>query len=595
MTTRSEQPGDRANPDGQPAPDVGGAAPGVRRIRRFTLAIAALALAVYLPGVWWGVPHATDSNRTHAWAVDDETPLGTLAEIYNIARPDRPGNPGYPLMYAFMTTAASGPYLGALALTGGLTAPSSEYPFGLTDPVTSIAMLGLIAHIVTAFLAVLAVLAAWDAGRVALGTRAGVLSALLAMLAYPTVYYARTGNVDVPMLAFTAMAFAAFVRCVVLGTTVRRCIALGLAVGFALGTKEAALGAFIGMAAVLLLARRREMARESGLGSWTAWRPLVWGLVTAVIALGAGSGFFIAPSRYIAHLEFLTGRLESLSAGDTLAVPTFPYTLAGHMAFARQLGLDLARIMTWPGLVIAAAGTLFLLARKRRLALLILPAVTYILWMFLTLRAAQLRYMLPGAFLLVLAQAALIEAAWSARRRMLGVIASAAALVVVGLLALRATDLTWSMLTDTRYEAGRWIAQRAVPGDRIDYFGASQKLPPIPAGVITETAVPYRGMYSPDDVSDEAVARILERWAEVPPRFVLAVPDHTSRPGAPYSRSFPPQLFDAMLSGRTHWQPAVTFERRRLFPWLRMPPLDYPTVSPPIRIFARDPSLAAGR
>jgi Dolichyl-phosphate-mannose-protein mannosyltransferase len=589
-----EQQGDRGD-----APQSGSTATGpgtaidVRRVRRFTLAIAALALVVYLPGVWWGVPHATDSTRTHAWAVDDETPLGTLAEIYNIARPDRAGNPGYPMMYAFMTTAASGPYLGALALTGALTAPSPEYPFGLTDPITSIAMLGLIAHVVTAFLGMLIVVAAWDAGRVTMGTRAGVLAALLALFAYPMVYYARTGNVDVPMLAFTALAFAAFVRCVVLGTSLRRYIALGLAVGFALGTKEAALGAFIGMAVVLILVRRREMDGVRGLRSWEAWRPLVWGLVTAFLALGAGSGFFVAPSRYITHLEFLTGRLESLSAGDTLAVPTFPYTLAGHIAFARQLVLDLARIMSWPGLLLAPLGTAYLLVRKRRLALLILPAASYILWMFLTLRAAQLRYMLPGAFLLVLAEVALIDAVWSARRKAIGMLAPAVVVVVVGMLALRATDLTWSMLTDTRYQAGRWIAEHASPGDRIDYFGASQKLPPMPAGVTTVTAAPYRGMYSPDDVSDAAVARILERWAAVPPRFVIAVPDHTSPPGATYSRSFPPQLFDAMLAGRTRWKPAVTFERRRLFPWLRLPPLDYPTVSPTIRIFERDPSLAA--
>jgi hypothetical protein len=105
--------------------------------------------------------------------------------------------------------------------------------------------------------------------------------------------------------------------------------------------------------------------------------------------------------------------------------------------------------------------------------------------------------------------------------------------------------------------------------------------------VITETAAPYRGMYSASDTSAAAAADIIEGWKDRQPTFVIAIPDHTSPAGAPYSRSFPPSLYDSLIQGRGPYRLAVVFEHRRLFPWLPLPALDYPTVSPPIRIFEK--------
>jgi hypothetical protein len=441
------------------------------RSRAGHLLVTLIALVVYLPAAWWGVPYASAPNRTHAWGVDDETPLGTLSEVYSIVTPPGPNrNLGYPLMYAFTATSAMGPYLGVLRLTGRLETPVSQYPFGFDDPIAAVSTLGLIAHLVTVFFAVLIVIAAFDAGCVTFGRRGGFVMALAAMLAWPMVYYARTGNVDVPMLAFIALAFAAYVRCVMLGITMRRAIALGLAVGFALGTKEAALGAFLGMPFVLLPLRSVEMRGAGGLRSWKAWKPLVTALAVAFLALGAGSGFFVDPERYIAHLHFLTGRLESLSAGETEAVQTFAYTLAGNLDFMRAQIRDLATVLTWPGLIAAAAGLVLLIAKRTRVLLLVVPAATYIVWTFVTLRAAQLRYMLPGAFLLIVTEVALLHALWTSRSRVTRVAGVAAATLIPGILGLRTLDVTHAMLTDTRYAAARWIRDRVEVGDVIEYF-----------------------------------------------------------------------------------------------------------------------------
>lgn len=576
----------------EPGPDLNGT--GSLHRRRGYVLVAALALAVYLPGAWWGVPHATASNRAHAWGVDDETPLGALAEMHNILEPKENQNLGYPLMYSFLTAAASAPYLGYLRLRGEFESSGATYPFGFSEPVGAIATLGLIAHLVTVLLATGLVVAAFDAGRTTLGPRGGFVFALCAMLAYPMAYYARTGNVDVPMLFFIAVAFAAFTRCVVLGMTVRRTIALGAAVGFALATKEASLGAFLGMPLVLLPLQARAQADIGGLRSWTAWKPLVLALGVSVLALGVGSGLFVDPDRYIAHLRFLTGRLDTLAAGATPVHEAFPYTIAGSIAFSRVLIEDLASVMTWPGLLLALAGAAIAGVRRDRRALLVVPALTYILWMFATLRVAQLRYMLPGAFLLAPFGAAVIVGLWSNRGLPARALAVLAGGLVLGMLCLRTVDLSYQMIADSRYAAAHWLAERTSPGDEIEYFGADQKLPPLAAGVATRTAAPYRGMYVPGDLSEQAIAEILEGWAERRPKYVLAIPDHTSRPGSEISASFPPDLFEQMLDGRAMYVLVAEFQTEPLFPWLGLPAMDYPSVNPPVRIFGRDTRRQGG-
>jgi hypothetical protein len=208
--------------------------------------------------------------------------------------------------------------------------------------------------------------------------------------------------------------------------------------------------------------------------------------------------------------------------------------------------------------------------------------------MFLVLRAAQLRYMLPGAFLLGLFAVYAVLEAWRYRRSA-GMVAAMVLAAALGVQVLRAADLTWLMIRDSRYAAAAWLAQHTRRGDRIEFFGAQQKLPPLSGDVVSRLAAPFHGMYVESDVSDSVVARILAGWTERRPRYVLAIPDYTSEPGVPYSRSFPPQLYQAMLDGRVAWRLAAYFETTRLFPWLPLPALDYPTVNPPIRIFEPDP------
>jgi hypothetical protein len=577
-----------------PPPLVAGFDPqpekGPKRYRLLYVLVAVVALAVYVPGTWWGVPHATAPDRVKPWATDDETPLGPLAEMNNIRNPRDDRNLGYPLMYSFMVTAAYAPYLGYLYAMDEFAEPSNVYPFGLAEPVPVLRRLAIIARLVTALLAAALVVGAFDAGRVSAGRRAGLLYAALVMLAFPMLYYGRTGNVDMPMLAFAALASAAFARCVVRGVTVRRAAAFGAAVGFALATKEAIIGAFLAMPLILLYVRHRELRERGGLRTREAWKPLLVGLGVSVIALGIGSGLFVDPERYFAHLAFISGRLDTLAETANVAgVTTYPFTIDGNLAFAKRLVLDLAAIITWPGLVLSAAGTVYAAARRRDVLLLVLPGIVYAIYLFLTLRAAQLRYMLPAAFFLALPIALLARDAWVSGRKSLRAAAIVAVGAVLAIHVLRGADLSAQMIFDSRYDASAWLDSHLRADDTVEYFGPTQKLPALPRRVESVRAAPYSGMYVEPDHSERAVRTILRGWDERNPRFVLIIPDHTSQPGDEDGHTLPPAVLDSLSSG-SQWREAAYFHTPRLFRWLPMPLLDYPTVNPPVRIFERRPA-----
>ena len=304
------------------------------RLERSVVWIVVLALVLYLPGVWWGAPHATGPDRIKAWAVDDETPLGPLAELSNIANPRPDRNLGYPLLYSFLASAVYLPYLGYLYLTGRFRVPSGDYPFGLGDPVGTLWVLTVLAHLLTVLLSLGVILGAYRAAQAYWDRRTAIWSALFVMTAYPMFYYARTGNVDVPMLCFLALGYAILALILAQGVTIRRIALLGFAVGLALATKESALGVVIGMAIAALAAPRADGLARYDWRNARWWRTWGAGILAALVALGAGSGFFIEPSRYVAHLAFLTGRVEAApGSGGTIPL-AFPLTMQGHLSIS---------------------------------------------------------------------------------------------------------------------------------------------------------------------------------------------------------------------------------------------------------------------
>ena len=559
----------------------------LKKLPRAHLWVAVAALALYLPACWWGAPRATAAERVQSWGVDDATPLGPLAEVHGLFVPSPERNLGYPILHPLMVAAAYSPYMGYLWITGQFTRPSGVFPFGLRDPVRALASLSLIAHLVSVFFGVGVAVAAYDAGLVLWDHRTGLLSAAFAGTAFPMFYYSRTGNVDVPVLFFTAAALAVFARCLMETFILSRAIWLGLLAGCALAVKETSAASFLGFPVLLLWIQHRDLREPAAWLTWKFWKaPLACG-VSLLFAYGMGASFFLDPQRYLEHIQFARGRMAAAAGGEIAFAQTFPWTWHGNLEFVRAVAARTTDAMTLAGVLLAVAGLFWIVRREPVKALFIVPAVTYFLVLFCSARVVQLRYVMPVVLSLAFLAARAVTAALESRNRWLAGAFILTASFSLGLCLLRGADLTYAMLRDSRYAAGSWLAARSVPGDHVEYFGATQKLPPLARGVVTSRAIEYLGAFRKPRTGADAVAEIIAGWKERTPKYIVSMPDHSSPLGYLDSATCPPSILDALRDGSLGYSEVAQFETADLFPWVRRPALDYPTVNPPIRVYAR--------
>jgi 4-amino-4-deoxy-L-arabinose transferase-like glycosyltransferase len=544
------------------------------------------AFLVYVPGFWWGAPHATAADRTNAWGVDDEPPLGPLAQAHDIIKPKAEQNPnlGYPMLHPFMVLATFAPYMGYQLASGQLKSPTVAFPHGFADPVTALRTLTLLAHFLSVLLAVGVVICAYGMGRTLWNERTGIAAAVAAMLVYPMFYYARNSNVDIPVLFFTAAALWSFTIIVRDGFTMQRALGFGGLVGLAVATKEPSFASFVFAPLVVMLLPNPG---TTGLPLRRAdfWRMALAAAGVSLVTYALAGGLVIDHRRWIAHIEFIRSRLTDLEANGVVFVKYYPRTLQGHIDFIVRLTTLLADALSWPGLALGAGAMIAAARNGRRDALLALSALGYLGVLFVSARAAQLRYVMPAALVIAIYAGHGAVLAWE-RRTMWRVPALALATSGVVLLTLWAADLTAAMLRDSRYEAGRWIASNARPGDALEYFGSEHKHPPLPATLSSRHAIPSLGSMVRADTSAKAVATITDGWRERRPRFVILVPDYTN-PGKPHAASCPPAVYRGLEDGTMGYRRIAFFETPALFPFARRPELDHPVVNPPIRLYER--------
>jgi 4-amino-4-deoxy-L-arabinose transferase-like glycosyltransferase len=510
-----------------------------------------------------------------------------LAEVHGLFVPSPERNLGYPILHPLLVAAAYAPYMVYLLLTGGFRHPSGVFPFGLSDPVAALKTLSLIAHLVSALLGAGIAVVAYDAGCKLWDRRTGLLSAAFVGTALPMFYYSRTGNIEVPVLFFTAGALAVFSRCLMDGLTLRRAILLGFFCGCALAVKETALASFLSFPFFLVWFQLRSPNRAGGAASWKFWSPLLAWFASLIVTYGMGASVFLDPERYVEHIQFIRQRLSATAAGEIAFQTWYPPTWLGDLELFRAHAERIADVMTLVGALLAVAGLLWVLRREPVKALFLLPAVTYFVMLFRSARIVQLRYLIPVGFSLAFYAARGTTLALESRRRWVAAAFSLAACFSLGLGLLRGADLTYAMLRDSRYAAADWLRARTAPGDRVEYFGPTQKLPWLERGVITDRAIVYLGAFRKPRIGPDAVAEIVAGWRARQPNFILSIPDHSSPPGFPDSATCPPAIAEGLRDGRYGYRLVEKFETPPLLSWVRRPALDYPAVNPPIRIYAR--------
>ncbi|MEO8201608.1 MAG: glycosyltransferase family 39 protein, partial [Gemmatimonadota bacterium] len=243
----------------------------LRSTDRTAWILAGLAILLYAPGLFWGLPHATSEVTIRGWDVDSVAGIGPLSELHNLLVQPREGwYFAYPLFHYLILGLVYAPYMAFLWLTGGLTSPTAAYPYGFADPVTALAALAFLGRLVSVLMGMGTVVCTYLAARTIWDRTTAIIAAVAMMLCGPLVYYAHAGNLDVPVLFWLSVCVLSAAHIVKFGLTPKRAIGFGVLAAIAVATKDQAYGPLV--PAVFFLIVMHLVDRKRTPGPDAPWR-----------------------------------------------------------------------------------------------------------------------------------------------------------------------------------------------------------------------------------------------------------------------------------------------------------------------------------
>jgi hypothetical protein len=433
----------------------------VRRLLAEPQGIAQLFLGVAIGvGFAWGLP------GSHSWAGDSVSPrscgLGAIVETYSQGHFHT-----YPPLQIALLTGLSVPWMALAAIRVGTGIDALAAELIRPEYMTAIEVSARLLTAAMAFGVVGALSCLWS--RIA-GREAGWVAAAVTVTNAAFVYYAHTGNLEVPYLFWVSWALVEMDR--VMAGEPREMRALLCCVAAALTKDQAAAALLLPVAWALAIvpwyARRDSPLRPASLRA----------AAVAVGVFALVSGAVTNPHGYRRRIAFLLGPASQSWAA-------YPKTVPGLLALARDAFFMVPHFTSWPIAIASMVGLAVVLAgaRGRGLAGMreLLPlsaAVSFSLFFTLGARRTEDRFLLPQALFLLPYAARLLAWPW-ARWPVVRAIAIAGAALGAAIAVLGVASIDATLLADPRYEAERFLRELP-PGTHVEVYGGPIFLPRIP-------------------------------------------------------------------------------------------------------------------
>jgi hypothetical protein len=427
----------------------------LRVAERAVLGGFALAIAV---GFTWGLP------STSTWAVDSISPrscgLGAIVETY------WPGHfHTYPPLHTALLTILSLPWVALAALRVGVG--RDDLGVELIKPLymTGIEVSARLVAAAMALAIVWNTIRWWTRieGRAA-GIGAGIVVATNSTL----VYYAHTGNLEVPYLFWASWAMVEMDR--VLCGEPRERGALLCSVAAVLSKDQAAAALLLPLAVALVV------VPWAARGESPIRRRLVTAGLSGVALYAVVSGALVNPVGFRRRVAFLLGPASQTWAG-------YPRGVDGDLSLARDALRAIPHFTSLPIAVLAVVGVIVVIVtthgidRARALQPL-LAAISFTLFFTLGARRSEDRFLLPQTIFVLPYAAAALTRAWQRLPRARVALGALAVVCLVPALA-GVASLDATLLVDSRYEAERFLA--SLPAStHVEILGTTLFLPRLP-------------------------------------------------------------------------------------------------------------------
>jgi hypothetical protein len=433
--------------------------------------ILAGGACLMLLGIGWGLPNV------ESWNGDDispDKPLRVAADWWS-------GHHKYPYLHWWLNLALYAPYLAGLALAGEFDPGClPKLTPGCFEHVTAhMTVLMVLTRLLSVAMGVGTVLATWRLANRLLGDeRAAVWAAAVVAGSYPLVFFAHTGNLDLPHTFWFAASLVAAASVWQRGWPVDYA-AFGLLAGCSVATKDSILGAYAGLGLALLL-RHVQRARTDGrsvaevLGDRRLW--LLVALAVAVYGVSQNALF-----NFGGLLRHWDSWLEGGESLEALRARDFG---VGRLAVGFATSLRAAVGLPVLGLALAGVAVAALRAAWRPALWLLAPAASYFALSIQGAGFTATRLVLPLVPIVAVFAAAAVAAWGAVRNRWLRRAGWALAGIAVAISWGQALNGDLRLLGDSRYAAEAWLRDHGPPGATIATFGGSDALPrPTRAGV----------------------------------------------------------------------------------------------------------------
>ncbi len=433
---------------------------------RGPIVLIILGLALYLPGLRWGVPGNV------SWSQDTIAGFRTLGAVAQW--PDKWNGRYAPLHYLILN-AAYKPVLQYWDRTGQRVVDSNSGEASLRPPhPPKIGLLIVIARVITVVMAIATALGLWSAARTVTDDElAATLAAVAFMTSAAFTYFAHLGNVDVPAMCWLAWSLFFYVRLLRTRWWVDALL-LGLFGSLAISTKDATAGVYPGMAIVLLATEaRRRMPRANFARAvcQAAWQ-LRWfiGLAVFLLPYLLLYNALSDPEHYLARMRYWLD-----PAANTLHARQHRYPNQLQLAWATAHYV--AGAVGWPMLVAIVGSVIYALRRHRGVAgVVLIPALSYYLLVIAQIGFVYSRFLFPPLALLCIllgvAGVAVVR-----HRRWPSVIRFGLPGFVLFLSLGYALAINLEMTFDSRYEAEDWFQANVSPPSSVGAFSDAQYLP----------------------------------------------------------------------------------------------------------------------
>jgi hypothetical protein len=424
-------------------------------------AVIALLIVSLVVGFFWGLPNGD------SWAADSISPRS--CGLFAIAETYTPGHfHTYPPLQMALLTIVTLPFAAIAVSHAGtnIDALGAELikPFYMTG-------IEIGSRLVTM---AMAIAIAWNTMRLWTrieSKRAGVAAGMLVAANAVFVYYAHTGNLDVPAIFWVIWCVLEIDR--VLAGEPRECAALILAT-LAVLTKDQVAAALILPLPFAILIVPWITSRTSPLR-----RNVVRGSLIAIATYALVSGAIINPSGFAKRVRFLLGPASQ-------SWIEYPHGWSGTRDLLIAMGRAVPHFTSIPVAIIAALGLVIAITSRRgvdriRALMPLFVAVSFTLIFNLAARRAVDRFLLLQSVLVLPYAAIVFERAWSKFERA-RIVTAIASVISIGLAWLGVASLDATLVTDPRYAAENYL--RTLPkGSRVDLFGGPIFVPRVSSQV----------------------------------------------------------------------------------------------------------------